>query len=336
MNIRVIVTLTVLLIGSFVLASHWQFQGVDLHRLPNLQLPRASALEFFSSGTRAASSIPDSFPSVASLSTQMTKAASAAEGFLFSRQTAPDGVEFLQPVGHEIQLDIPQVHKCNPLDRMLVINLEGPGGLARRRHIIREFNRSGLGGRFKFWPAVNFGEDEDLAKELGKKKCPCDAKKGCGLSHRRIYETMLAEKWACATIFEDDVTLADNFAKRLQALVDSDSIPPFDTLQLGYCPGGSKMRHPPRDQTSVRLRYGWPGSCVHAYVVSLQGALMLTQANTPVAVPPDGAMDGMHWHKDRTRLRVDRSSGVITGSYWFVEPQMSWQGIEADNLEGGV
>ncbi|CAJ1386170.1 unnamed protein product [Effrenium voratum] len=170
---------------------------------------------------------------------------------------------------------------------------------------------------------------------MGMKQCPCDPKKGCGLSHRRIYEMMMAEKWPCATIFEDDVTLAANFSTRLAAL--KDSIPPFDVILLGYCPGGSKPRRGPKDQSSIpTLKYGWPGACVHAYVVSLQGAKALTLANTPVKVPPDGAMDGMHHWGNRLRLHIDRKPGVLTGSYWYIDPQMAWQGVEADNLEGGV
>jgi len=267
----------------------------------------------------------------------VSSGASAAAGLLSGTGllSQPDDVEFAQPVDHEVELDVPPVHRCNPFDHVLVVNLEGPGGEARRNHILREFGKKGLRGRFKFWPAVNFGTDEGLAAETGKKKCPCDPKVGCGLSHRRIYETMLAEQWACATIFEDDVTLADNFTTRIESAIDS--IPPFDVILWGFCPGGYKPRHGPKDQSSVPiLRYGWPGSCVHAYTVSLSGALVLTQANTPAVVPPDGAMDGMHWYKDKTRLHVDRSGGVITGSYWFATPQLSWQGVEADNLEGGV
>eukprot|EP00439_Symbiodinium_sp_Y106_P023234 s47_g2.t2 len=262
--------------------------------------------------------------------------APSAPGFLSGGGllAAAEDVEFAQPISHDVTLDIPPVFKCNPFDHTLVVNLEGPGGEARRNHILREFGKKGLRGRFKFWPAVNFGTDEQLAQETGLKKCPCDAKKGCALSHRRIYETMLAEQWACATIFEDDVTLAENFTSRIESAIDS--IPPFDVILWGFCPGGAKPRHGPKDQSSVPiLRYGWPGSCVHAYTVSLQGALMLTQANTPVQTPPDGAMDGMHWFRDRTMLHIDRSGGVITGSYWFATPQLSWQGVEADNLDGG-
>ena len=151
----------------------------------------------------------------------------------------------------------------------------------------------------------NFGTDEQLAQETGKKKCPCDPKKGCALSHRRIYETMLAEQWACATIFEDDVTLAENFTARIEATIDS--IPPFDVILWGFCPGGSKPRHGPKDQSSVPiLRYGWPGSCVHAYTVSLSGALVMTQANTPVQVPisPLGIIFIFVYIKPKRILRV--------------------------------
>lgn len=81
--------------------------------------------------------------------------------------------------------------------------------------------------------------------------------------------------------------------------------------------------------------YGWPGSCVHAYTVSLQGAHLLTSANTPVRYPPDGAMDGRHWGT-RVRPYIDRTPGKFTGSYWYVLPMMAYQGVEADNLGGGV
>ncbi|CAL1148079.1 unnamed protein product [Cladocopium goreaui] len=90
-------------------------------------------------------------------------------------------------------------------EHLLVINLEGEGGQARRDHIYREFEKVGLEGRFRFWPAINFKNSTRLAKETNRKECPCDSKVGCALSHREIYEMMLYEKWACATIFEDDV-----------------------------------------------------------------------------------------------------------------------------------
>ena len=45
-------------------------------------------------------------------------------------------------------------------------------------------------------------------QELKLPSCPCDKRAALALSHRRIYETMVAERWPCASIFEDDVPLA--------------------------------------------------------------------------------------------------------------------------------
>eukprot|EP00434_Breviolum_minutum_P021127 symbB.v1.2.018640.t1/scaffold1496.1/size115469/4 len=238
--------------------------------------------------------------------------------------------DFLKRDGEEVIMELPSTVKCDPLEHLLVINVEGEGGQARRDHIYREFEKGGLKGRFNFWPAVNFKNSTRLAKEMGRKKCPCTSTVGCGLSHREIYEMMLYEKWACATIFEDDVGLATNFSERVAATTDS--LPPFDVILWGFCPGGTKPRHESKDLTSIpKVKYGWPGSCVHAYTVSLQGAYLLTSANTPVRYPPDGAMDGRHWHKD-LRPYIDKTPGKFTGSYWYVLPMMAYQGVEADNL----
>eukprot|EP00435_Cladocopium_sp_Y103_P011917 s3941_g3.t1 len=249
-------------------------------------------------------------------------------------QLRMDG-DFLKRDGQEVIMELPKVVKCDPLEHLLVINLEGPGGQARRDHIYKEFERGGLKGRFKFWPAVNFQDNERLAKETGKKQCPCDPKVGCALSHREIYEMMLYEKWPCATIFEDDVGLATNFSERVAAVADS--LPPFDVVLWGFCPGGAKPRHESPDKTSIpKVKYGWPGSCVHAYTVSLQGAYVLTAANTPVITPPDGAMDGMHHWRMEVRTHIDRSAGKFTGSYWYVDPMLAFQPVDSDNLGGGV
>ncbi|CAE7332520.1 unnamed protein product [Symbiodinium natans] len=222
--------------------------------------------------------------------------------------------------------------RCRPLDHVFVINLEGPLGEARRVHAVRELAKVGLHGRYRFWPAVSAYDDASLAKELGKKHCPCDPQSALALSHRRIYEAILAKRWPCATIFEDDVSLARNFSRRLEAV--SASLPPFDTLQLGYCKSGKKVGVGPKDQTSLPiLKYGWPGACLHAAVISLQGAALLAEVNTPLRTHADGAMDPKHW-PNHTRTFLDRKPGAVPGSYWYTEPMLAWQG--ADDLVGGA
>ncbi|CAE7284344.1 unnamed protein product [Symbiodinium sp. CCMP2592] len=213
-----------------------------------------------------------------------------------------------------------------------VINLAGPLGEARRLHAIRELAKVGLHGRYQFWPAVSAYDDASLAKELGKKHCPCDPQSALALSHRRIYEAIIAERWPCATIFEDDVSLARNFSRRLEAV--SNSLPAFDTLQLGYCKRGKKVSTGPDDQMSLpTLKYGWPGACLHAAIISFQGAALLAEVNTPLRTHADGAMDPKHW-PNQTRAFLDRKPGSVPGSYWYTEPILAWQG--ADTLAGGA
>eukprot|EP00439_Symbiodinium_sp_Y106_P031554 s1695_g3.t2 len=245
--------------------------------------------------------------------------------------------------------------RCRPLEHVFVINLAGPLGEARRLHAIRELAKVGLHGRYQFWPAVSAYDDASLAKELGKKHCPCDPQSALALSHRRIYEAIIAARWPCATIFEDDVSLARNFSRRLEAV--SNSLPAFDTLQLGYCKRGKKVSTGPDDQmlgvfsctSSIpslqllqgipilislpTLKYGWPGACLHAAIISFQGAALLAEVNTPLRTHADGAMDPKHW-PNQTRAFLDRKPGSVPGSYWYTEPVLAWQG--ADTLAGGA
>ena len=74
--------------------------------------------------------------------------------------------------------------------------------------------------------------------------------------------------------------------------------------------------------------------CIHAYVVSIYGALFMAQAQTPIHITPDAVMDGARHHMNRTRTHMNRRT--MTGSYWFTDPLMSWQDEDANNLGGGV
>lgn len=219
---------------------------------------------------------------------------------------------------------------CDPFEHMFIINLVGDAGKARREHAMKELTKAGLVGKVQFFPAVDAKTDVELGKETNQ-VCPCNSQFALALSHRRIYEKILEERWPCATIFEDDFSLADNFFERFRkATVD---LPPFDTLQLGHCLSGAKPG-PPGDQKSIpKIKYGWPGACLHATVVSMQGAYLLKAANTPVHVPADGAMAREH-QPAGLRGQLDSAPGTLQGSYWYTDPQLSWQG--GDQLDGGA
>ncbi|CAK9045637.1 unnamed protein product [Durusdinium trenchii] len=299
----------------------------------SLQMPRGSRTQFLQPDVSTAT------PSLATPSLAVQQALTMpppppAHAEERPTQLRVDG-EFLKRDGREVILELPPVLDCDPMKHLLVINLEGDRGKARREHVKKEFENANLTGRFLFWSAANALTDQRLANETGKKKCPCDSKLSNSLSHREIYEMMLYERWPCATIFEDDVRLAPNFSLRVAETVGS--IPPFDVILWGHCPGGSKPRtfHKDAGQSPTTLSYGWPGSCLHAYTVSLQGAFTLTQAATPVRVPADGVMDGMHHWGNRVRPHIDKARGKFTGSYWYASPMIAIQGDEADKMEGG-
>ena len=240
--------------------------------------------------------------------------------------------QFLKREGEGI-LQLPTVLKCNPLEHILIINLEGQRGERRREHMKRELAKADLSGFF-FWSAVDAKTDERLSRETGR-LCPCDARLANSMSHREIYETMLYERWPCATIFEDDIHLAPNFSLRVLETVGS--IPPFDVILWGHCPRGIKPRQFEKDvgMRPLTLSYGHPGSCLHAYTVSLQGAFTLAQATSPVKVPADGAMDGRkHWEA-WVRPHINKEKGQVTGSYWYATPMVAVQGMTEDGYEGG-
>eukprot|EP00913_Durusdinium_trenchii_P004323 g4007.t1 len=78
-------------------------------------------------------------------------------------------------------------------------------------------------------------------------------------------------------VFEDDAGLAGNFSQRLGEAAMA-GMPNFDIMLLGC--------------SVPTLKNGWPGMCIHAYVISIYGALMMSQANSPIQITPDAVMDG--------------------------------------------
>lgn len=259
-----------------------------------------------------------------------------------SSQAKPeeDG-SFLQPVPEDqVPSKVPEPFFCDPLEHIVVINLEDDRGKGRREHMIQQFQKAGI-EKYHFFPAVDFKKDEQLKRELKllprlcANPAQCPNTLGCAMSHRRVYEKMIAERWPCALIFEDDAALADNFGSKMQAIT-SGGLPAFDIILLGWCGGRSKNK-PPEDQVTIPiLKNGWPGMCIHASVVSIYGAWMNLQVNTPIYMTPDALLDGVHHHKNKTRTHISRRPGSFQGSYWYAFPILSWQDKGTDDLGGGV
>lgn len=235
-------------------------------------------------------------------------------------QLRVDG-DFLKRESRKPFVKLPKEADCDPRSHVLVINSEGPGGQQRRDYVNREFAKAGLAGRFSFWPAES---EESLAEEReGSKEgnhLLLQAKR-----HRKIYETLLRMKWACATIFEDNVRLVDDFFARLTSITVTESIPPFDVIFWGCNLSVDKAI----DGQKQELAFGQPGPCLFAYTVSLQGAFLLLQAS--MAIKAEG--EEMNWTAAdqnvrliRPRIRSSSAFGGMVGSFWHVVPMMAFQG----------
>jgi glycosyl transferase family 25 len=204
-------------------------------------------------------------------------------------------------------------------DRVFVVSL-------RRATERRERVRARLAGlRYEFFDAVDKRDlDRDRLVRDGiyderRTRAPYRHRKdmslgaiGCALSHRRLYEDMVANRWERMVVLEDDVIPR---VATLALLPDAlRELPPgWELCYLGYwqneviTPGqrlkqlsyaalaplglsrwrpGEAIRLLPRS-LSPHLRRAGRHMCTHAYAVSREGARKLATLQTPVAYAAD-------------------------------------------------
>ncbi|HEX9307836.1 MAG TPA: glycosyltransferase family 25 protein [Anaeromyxobacter sp.] len=135
---------------------------------------------------------------------------------------------------------------------------------------------------------------------------------GCALSHRHLYEQMLANDWKRMVVFEDDVvprvpelaTLPDvlqelpatwelcylgywqNEAVTVGRRLRQAAYVGLAPLRLSRWRTGEALRLLPRS-FSPHLRRAGRHMCTHAYAVSREGARKLAAAQTPIALAAD-------------------------------------------------
>lgn len=135
---------------------------------------------------------------------------------------------------------------------------------------------------------------------------------GCALSHRALYERMVAEGWERMVVLEDDVVPRLPEVAGVGAALGE--LPPsFELCYLGYWQNelvstgarlkqlsyvalaplglsrwrpGETLRLLPRP-FSAHLRRAGRHMCTHAYAVSREGARKLAEAQTPVRLAAD-------------------------------------------------
>jgi glycosyl transferase family 25 len=204
-------------------------------------------------------------------------------------------------------------------DRIFVVSL-------RRATERRERVRGRLRGlRYEFFDAV---DKQDLDRDQLVRDGTYDERRtrsayrfrkemslgaiGCALSHRRLYEDMVANGWERMLVLEDDVVPR---TEALAALPDAlRELPPtWELCYLGYWQNeivtlnrrlrratyvalaplglsrwrlGEALRLLPRS-ISPHLRRAGRHMCTHAYAVTREGARKLAAAQTPVAYSAD-------------------------------------------------
>jgi glycosyl transferase family 25 len=204
-------------------------------------------------------------------------------------------------------------------DRIFVVSLRR--AVERRARIIERL----AGLRFEFLDAVDKKDlDRDrLVRERAYDESPTRRAYrhrhdmtlgaiGCALSHRKLYEDMVAKGWDRMVVLEDDVVpRVPEVAGIADALAE---LPPtWELCYLGYWQNevvttttrlkqlsyvalaplglsrwrpGETLRLVPRAY-SAHLRRAGRHMCTHAYAVSREGARKLAAAQTPVALAAD-------------------------------------------------
>jgi len=112
---------------------------------------------------------------------------------------------------------------------------------------------------------------------------------GCLLSHKRLYEKIVAESIPLSFILEDDAVLVDDMRQVIEdlAALPNDS---FDIVRFLGSKKLSKARQkivkPLRKPYTLSRLYGVPGGA-HAYVITLTGAKKMLAAMPRSAYPID-------------------------------------------------
>lgn len=102
-----------------------------------------------------------------------------------------------------------------------------------------------------------------------------DPELGCFLSHRKIYDLMIAREQEWAIIFEDDAELLEGFAQKLFAF--DEQTREFDMVQFYAFRDPSKLPHFSKAKEFSVMQYSGPHASAAAYGMRLSGAQKMMQ-----------------------------------------------------------
>lgn len=143
---------------------------------------------------------------------------------------------------------------------------------------------------------------------------------GCMLSHRAIYEKMLAENIDMALVLEDDAVIHEDLSDVIESLK---SCPvPFDLVRFLSSPKVAKLKQrvvvPLTGQYTLNRLCTTPGGA-HGYIITNAGAQKLLKHTQHYHLPIDTLM-GHCW-----------TTGL---NAFIVQPGLVWQDLEQENYIG--
>lgn len=213
-------------------------------------------------------------------------------------------------------------------DRMYVISLVDR--LDRRRRISREFYRAGIPlrpGKIEFFDAIRVPVADGF---------PSPGYHGCFLSHREVLRRASESGSRRTVVFEDDVVLHPDFARRGAAAAHAlELIAEWDVVQFGYypaepIPGNGLAPAPGRFNPLTGAHF----YAVNGSIASRLAAWFDASLDRPAGHPdggrmsPDGTLNHFRWANPDVRSfvqlpplgRQSNSPSDIANRSWFDVP----------------
>jgi glycosyl transferase family 25 len=137
---------------------------------------------------------------------------------------------------------------------------------------------------------------------------------GCAMSHRMIYEKMVAENISNALILEDDIKIyRDNIEQHFEQAF-SQLPAAWDLVYLGY-------QQESRLKYSMNLRRALIHDGAFSYAVSLKGVKKIIKQHTPLFHNADGALNVMCQQQDFSAFlispRLIEYTQKFKSSVWY-------------------
>ncbi|CAI2176292.1 13820_t:CDS:1 [Funneliformis geosporum] len=171
-----------------------------------------------------------------------------------------------------------KLNKTLFFDKIYVIHLEYR--VDRKERMTKLFKQHNLD--YSFFPAIDANSSEVETYYQQNNGTLHKAAIACWLSHLKVYQTIVDNRFQNAIIFEDDVDMEMDIAEQLRDITQF--LPRYwEMLYVGHC-SIENLREP---YNHPNLYISTRPSCTHAYAVSFIGAWLLLHELAHIVFPID-------------------------------------------------